>query len=216
MNARTKKLTTVAMLCAFAYAVMVVGRIPMILFLKYDPKDIIITIGGFIYGPFVAFVISIIVSIIELFTVSSTGFIGFLMNALASCGFACTAAAIYKHKRTMIGAVVGLMVGTVVMTIIMLLWNYLLTPLYMQTPRADIVAMLVPIFLPFNLVKGGINTALILLLYKPLVSALRKAGLLEIKEEENSKGRVKFGILAVASILLITCVLIVLAWQGVL
>ena len=47
MNAKTKKLTMVAMLCAVAYVVVVVVRIPVVLFLKYEPKDVVITIGGF-------------------------------------------------------------------------------------------------------------------------------------------------------------------------
>ena len=46
MNSNTKKLTSGAMLCAIAYVVMVIGRVPVILFLKYDPKDVIITLGG--------------------------------------------------------------------------------------------------------------------------------------------------------------------------
>jgi hypothetical protein len=37
------------MLSATAY--VVVGRIPVVLFLKYNPKDIIITLGGLIWGP---------------------------------------------------------------------------------------------------------------------------------------------------------------------
>ena len=48
MNNKTKKMTTVAMLCAIAYVVMAVGRIPIVLFLKYDPKDVVITLGGLI------------------------------------------------------------------------------------------------------------------------------------------------------------------------
>lgn len=51
MNSKTKKLTTVAMLCAITYVVMAVGRIPIVLFLKYDPSDVIVTLGGFIWGP---------------------------------------------------------------------------------------------------------------------------------------------------------------------
>lgn len=50
MNERTKKLTTLAMLCALSYIAVAVFRIPVVLFLKYDPKDVIIAIGGFIYG----------------------------------------------------------------------------------------------------------------------------------------------------------------------
>ena len=64
-DSKTKKLTMIGMLCAIAYAVMVVGRVPIVLFLKYDPKDVIITIGGFIFGPFTSFTISFIVSLIR-------------------------------------------------------------------------------------------------------------------------------------------------------
>ena len=37
---KTKKLTTISMLCALAYAAAAVGRIPLVLFLKYDPKNV--------------------------------------------------------------------------------------------------------------------------------------------------------------------------------
>ena len=43
MNSKTKKITTIAMLCAVTYVVMVVGRIPVVIFLKYDPSDVIVT-----------------------------------------------------------------------------------------------------------------------------------------------------------------------------
>ena len=39
MNNNTKKITTMDMLSAIAYVVVVVGRIPVVLFLKYDPED---------------------------------------------------------------------------------------------------------------------------------------------------------------------------------
>ena len=51
MNNKTRKITTIAMLCAITYIVMVVGRIPVVLFLKYDPSDVIVTLGGLIWGP---------------------------------------------------------------------------------------------------------------------------------------------------------------------
>ena len=40
MNVKAKRITTIAMLCALAYVVMAVGRVPVVLFLKYDPKDV--------------------------------------------------------------------------------------------------------------------------------------------------------------------------------
>ena len=131
MNSKTKKMTTLAVLCAISYVVMVMGRIPIVLFLKYDPKDVIITLGGLIWGPMSACIVSVIVSFIEMFTVSETGILGCLMNIVSSCSFACTASAIYKKKHTLSGAVIGLGVGSVAMVAVMLLCNYLITPLYM-------------------------------------------------------------------------------------
>lgn len=60
----------------------------------------------------------------------------------------------------------------------MLLWNYLITPIYQKMPREAIVDLLLPVFLPFNAVKGGMNLAATLLLYKPVVTALRRAKLI--------------------------------------
>lgn len=180
MNTKTKRLTTLAMLAAISYIVMVVGRIPMVMFLKYDPKDIIITVGGFIYGPLSAGLISAVVSLVEMVTVSDTGFYGLLMNIVSTCAFACVASAVYKKKHTLSGAVIGLSLGTLFMTAVMLLWNYYITPLYLQMPTEAVVGMLIPVFLPFNLIKGALNAAGTMLIYKPVTRALRKATLIPV------------------------------------
>ena len=57
----------------------------------------------------------------------------------------------------------------------MMLWNWLLTPLYMGVPREEVVKLLLPAFLPFNFIKGGLNAAITILLYKPALSALGRA-----------------------------------------
>ena len=178
MNNKTRKLTTIAMLCAISYVVMLFGRIPMVMFLKYDPKDVIITIGGFIYGPMMSAIISVCVSVVEMVTASDTGIYGLIMNVVSTCAFACTACAVYKYKRTFFGALSGLILATLFMTGVMLLWNYYITPLYMNTSREVVATMLVPAFLPFNLIKGSLNAALTMLIYKPVVSGLRKANLI--------------------------------------
>lgn len=218
-NTKTKKITAYAMFIAIAFVVMLVGRFPLIPavpFLKTDPKDVIIVIAGFIYGPISAFIISLIVSVIEMLTVSQTGPIGLLMNVLSTCAFACTAAAVYKKKRTLSGAVTGLIYGVIMMTALMLLWNYLITPLYMDTTRADIAAMLIPVFLPFNLLKGAINMGLTLLIYKPIVTALRKTKLIGqvVEGSAPNKSRTQ-GMVLLGFLLLATCALVILVLKGV-
>lgn len=86
-NQRIQQMTILAMLAALAYIVMVVGRIPVVLFLKYDPKDVVIAISGLLYGPLSAMSVSLVVSLVEMLTVSDTGFIGMVMNFLSSATF---------------------------------------------------------------------------------------------------------------------------------
>jgi len=207
-----RKMATTAMLCALAYVAVFLSRMlpPIVLFLQYDPKDIIITLGGFIFGPLSSALISVVVSLVEAVTVSDTGPIGLLMNIISTCTFACTAAVIYKKKRTLSGAIIGLIAGTLFTTAAMLLWNYAITPMYMNIPREEVKAMLIPAFLPFNLIKGGLNTAFTLLLYKPVVSALRKAKFIEPAKNADSKKALPDIAIAVVSLLLIASLIAVI------
>lgn len=203
----------IAMLAAIAYLIVAVVRIPVVLFLNYEPKDVVITIGGFILGPMASLVVSTVVSLLEMVTISQTGPIGCLMNLLSTCSFACTAALIYKRCRTLKGAVVGLLAGSVTMIAVMLLWNWLITPLYLGGTRESVEAMLLPVFLPFNALKAGLNSGLVIVLYKPITAALRKTGLLQARV--CVKSRAKPGVYLFAVALLVTCILFLLVLQGV-
>jgi len=193
--------------------VVAVGRIPVVLFLKYDPKDIIITLGGLIWGPLTSFTVSVIVSLIEMVTISENGILGCIMNIVSSCSFACTAAAIYKKKRTLKGAVTGLLAGSVAMVLVMLLWNYLIAPIYMGYPREVVARLLLPAFLPFNLLKSGLNAGFTFLLYKPVTTALRKAGY--ISGPQNVHGRKPVGLWLLSGVIVITCILLILSLNGI-
>ncbi len=181
MNRKTKNITAIGMFCALAYAAVVIGRVPLVLFLKYDPKDIVIAISGLALGPWASFSAALVVSFAEMCTISETGILGFIMNVRSSCSFACTAAFIYGKKQTSSGAVVGLFCGWFCMVPIMLFWNYFITPIYMGLPREAVAELLIPAFLPFNLIKGGLNAAITLILYKPVLTALRHSPFIETK-----------------------------------
>ena len=208
-----KQMVMLALLASIAYLIVSLVRVPVVLFLKYEPKDVIITIGGFLFGPMASFVVSLLVSLIEMVTISETGPIGALMNLLSTCCFACTASYIYKKNRTLKGAILALVIGSLLMTGAMVLWNWLITPLYMGYPREAVAAMLVPVFLPFNLLKAGLNTAFVLFLYKPLVNALRKTGLVETRYQGSGSDK-KMGASLLGVLLLATCILLLLVFQG--
>lgn len=218
MSRKANKLTVMAMLCALAFVAVVAIRIPLIPivpFLEYEPKDVIIMTGGFLFGPMSAALISIIVSFIEMITISSTGIIGLIMNILSTVAFVCPAAYLYKKHHSMKGAFIGMVAGTLLMTLIMVLWNYFITPIYMGYPREAVAELLLPAFVPFNLLKGGINTALTLLIYKPLVTTLRKSNLISFTDTASEKKRMfNMGITLVATVVLITCVMAVMVMRG--
>jgi len=216
----TRKLTVLAMLTALAFIVALV-RIPTgLLFFRYEAKDVIITIGGFIYGPSAVIAMSIVLSYIEMMTVSDTGYFGFIMNVIATCTFAGTAALVYKKWRTITGAAVGLIAGIMVNVPVMLMWNYFILPLFMPAvTREQALAMLVPVILPFNLIKGILNSALIMMLYKPLRNALDKARILprstNLDSQTPKSTKMNVGVLLISVFAVVTCVLFILSWRGI-
>ncbi len=215
--AGTHRLVVTAMLCAVSIIATLLGQLipPVAGFLSYDPKDAVVAISGFIYGPLTAVIISVISSTIEMLTMSSTGLYGLVMNVLSTCAFTVPAAWIYKKMHNMKGAVLGLLCGMIAMTVMMLLWNYIVTPFYMGVDRSAVVAMLPTVFLPFNLIKSGINTGLTMVLYKPLVTALRRANLVPAGAE-GQKGRFHIGFALLSAVILVTFILLFLVFTGVL
>lgn len=216
---KVKMLATLGMLAAMAFVITFICRltiIPSAPFLDLEFKSAIILIGGFIYGPLPALAVSVVVCVLEMLTFSSTGIIGCIMNILATAAFVCPAAFIYKKKKSLTGAIIGLLAGTVLMTGVMLLWNYLVTPLYMNVTREFISGLLLPAFLPFNVIKGALNSSVTLILYKFVVTALRKAKLLPQGGEQSQKKTSTFISSIIISVLIITsCVLVILAFNGV-
>lgn len=212
----TKKMTVLAVMTALAYIATVFIKVPVPLpgvnFLKYEPKDVIITIGGFTFGPLASLIMSVVVSLIEMITISETGPIGALMNFISTCAFACTASVIYKRFHTIKGAVASLSIGTIVMAVLMLAWNYLITPLYMGFPREAVAALLLPAFLPFNLIKAVLNSAITMIIYKPLSNIMKKTHLLpENTSEKTESGMKKYAfVYIIAAFIIITCVAVII------
>ena len=99
MKDKARKITAMGALCALAYTATAVGRVPLVLFLKYDPKDAVIAAGGLVLGPLAALAVTLAVSLAEMLTISENGVLGWMMNVISSCSFACTAALVYRRDR---------------------------------------------------------------------------------------------------------------------
>ena len=170
------RMVVLALFCALAYATMFVFRFN-VAFLTFDLKDVFLTIGGLLFGPIAAVVMSLLVAVLEFITVGDTGFYGFIMNFVSSAVFTGVCALVYRYKKKLSGAVIGLIAAVITMTAVMMVMNLFVTPLYMEnTSSADVAKMIPTLLLPFNLTKAVFNAALVLLLYKPVSRALKAAG----------------------------------------
>ncbi len=168
MKVSTKKMAVMAMLAAVSVLLVLIHiPFPPAPFLEYDPADIPILIGTFAYGPTAGIIITVVVSIIQGFTLSaSSGIIGIVMHILATGSFALVAGLIYQRKKTRKSAILALGLGVITMTVMMVLMNLIFTPIFMGTPVETVAGMLLPIIIPFNLMKASINAVATLLLYK--------------------------------------------------
>ena len=212
---KIKKITTLGILCSLAVITNLLISfpiIPLVSFLRYDPKDIIIVIGGFIYGPLSAMIMSVLTSLIEVFYRNAGGniLIDILMNVISTCSLACVAAYFYKKEHSRKGAIKGLIIGAVLSIAIMCLWNYIVTPIYYGMPREVVAALIVPGILPFNLIKNAINVLVVIYLYKPLVNLLRRNNL-----ANGSEGKVGIAFLIFVIFIILTIILLFLVQYGI-
>ena len=217
---KIKKMVILALISAMAYVITFVCRLPIMPsapFLDLEFKSAVILIGAYIFGPLSGLVMSFVICLLEMVTFSSTGIIGCIMNILATVSIVGPASLIYKKKRSTSGAIIGIAVGAICMTIAMVLWNYLVTPLYMGIPREVIVDMLIPVFVPFNLIKAGLNGGIALFIFRPLSEALQKTNLIP---RQNYVGKSKIsGIIVavlVSAFVITSCVLLIFAMNGML
>lgn len=165
-----------AMLAAISLALVLLIRIPFppAPFLVYDPADVPIIISGFAFGPLSGIAITVVVSFVQAFFLAGDGIIGFFMHVVATGSYVLVAGLIYRGHKTKKMAVAALVAGTITWVITMIGWNLIVTPFYMGVPVKAVIAMILPILLPFNLLKAGINSIIIFLIYKPIARLLHR------------------------------------------
>jgi len=176
-----KKMTNIGVLSALSLILMITIKfpiIPTVPYLLYEAGDLPILIIAFLYGAGSAVGATLILSILMAIFVGLGGPFGAFMHFLATGTLVFVAGYIYNQNRTLKTAVYGLLLGSLAMTIIMAFANLLLTPIFYGIPRQEVLKVLVPGIIPFNIAKSFINSGLTLLIYKKLAAFLKSKGLL--------------------------------------
>lgn len=183
MNPKTKKLAVMAMLVALSVVMVSLVHFPIFPaapFLEYDPADIPILIGALLYGPLAGIVLTVVASVIQGLTVSAgAGLYGILMHIIATSTLVIVAGGIYRLRRSTRFNIVGLVLGTLTMGGVMMVANHFITPYFSGWPVAAVDAMLLPVILPFNLIKAGVNSMLTFLVYRVLAKRLEGGPILQ-------------------------------------
>ena len=108
-------------------------------------------------------------------TVSASGGIyGIIMHIIATGTFVLVAGFLYQKHKTKKGALIALLCGVVAWGLIMMPANLIITPIFTGMPVEAIRGILLPIILPFNLIKAGINAVVTFLVYKSVSPLLHR------------------------------------------
>lgn len=165
--------------CLAAVAVVLVWLIhfpliPAAPFLEYDMADVPVLLATVLFGPVWGMLMLTVVSLIQAFLLGGNGWVGAVMHTVASGALVWIVGAFTRRCVKPARFAIGLVLGALAMAAVMVPMNLTLTVYFLGTPRAAVVEMLLPIILPFNLLKAGINCALTAVVYTALRPLLRR------------------------------------------
>lgn len=178
----TRQLVTMALMCAIGALLSFIEfpLLPGVTWLKFDASNMPAMVAGFAFGPAGGVAVGIITAIIHGLLMAD--FTGALMNMLVVTCFVLPAALIYKKKRTFSGAIIGLIFSVIAGIIGAIIGNLLLTPSWLGVPFEAVVALIIPVLIPFNIIKGIINALLTLIIYKSISNIITP-------KKDQTKGR---------------------------
>ncbi len=183
-----RAISRVAMLSVIGFLLMLI-EVPILFiapeFIKMDISELPTLLGAFTMGPIYGVLICGLKNILHIvIRGTTTGGVGELSNFIIGSVFAFVSASIYRKNKTYKRAIIGLTSGVLIMTALSMVSNYyVIFPLYAKIiPMEAIIGMgsavsekvtdlwsfMVYCILPFNLLKGLITSALMMLVYKKL------------------------------------------------
>lgn len=178
----TRQLVTMALMCAIGTLLSFIEfpLLPGVTWLKFDASNMPAMVAGFAYGPAGGVAVGIVTAIIHGLLMAD--FTGALMNILVVTCFVLPATLIYKKKRTYKFAIIGLVFSIIAGVIGSIIGNLLLTPSWLGVPFDAVVALIIPVLIPFNLLKGLLNSVITLIVYKSISNIITP-------KKDQKKGR---------------------------
>ncbi len=162
-------------------------------FYELDFSEVPVLLGTFAMGPGAGAMIELVKILINfVLRGSDTGGVGEFANFLIGCSLIIPAGFIYKRNKTFKNAILGMIVGTMTLAVVGAFLNYyLLLPLFsniygapiqafidmgnaVNSAIVDLKTLVLYAVVPFNLFKGIVVSAMVLLVYKKVSPILHK------------------------------------------
>ncbi|NLB32314.1 MAG: ECF transporter S component [Tissierellia bacterium] len=162
-------------------------------FYKLDFSEVPVLLGAFALGPAAGAMIELVKILLNfVLNGTDTGGIGEIGNLLIGLSFIVPAGCIYKKHKSFKSAILGMVVGTISLALVGAFFNYfLLLPVYSKIYGApiqafidmakalnpaitDLKTFIMYAVVPFNIFKGIVTSAMVMLIYKRLSPILHK------------------------------------------
>lgn len=182
---RLRSMIAIAMLSSISFVLMLFNfpLPPFPAFLQVDFSEVPAIIAAITMGPVAGILVELLKNVLDwLFSGSPTGVpVGHMANFATGVLFILPVWWVYHRLSTAKGMTTGLILGTLSMAVGMSLLNYVLfLPLYVKFMNFPVMSgeelyqMIVLGILPFNLLKGIILAAIILLLFRSMQRWIEK------------------------------------------
>ena len=149
------RMAQMGMLAAIAIVLVTVTQFPIIPaapFMKYDMADVPILLGTLLFGTVPGLVMHVVAS----------GALVVLVGQFSG----------WHHKFR--DTVAGMVLGTLAMTALMIPLNLVLTSYFQGVPMQAVVDMIIPVIIPFNLIKASANCVITAIVFKALQPFVRR------------------------------------------
>ena len=170
----TRRIATTALLCALSFVLTFVEFpiFPPAPWLMYDPSGIVAFVAALAFGPSTGAVTVVLPWVLK--TLFSFNPWGHLMAVVAGVALCVPAALVARRVQGPRGLALGMALGAVCSLVACVIGNIIVTPLYTAVSVSDVIAMIVPILLPFNAIKIALNCVVTVLVSKPVAQIVSR------------------------------------------
>ena len=176
---RLLRLCQAALLAAVAVVLVYFIHFPIIPaapYLEYDMADVPVLLATLLFGPGWGLAILTVVSVIQAFLLGGSGWVGCVMHIIASGALVLLVGWIYGKSESFVRLLVGMVLGVIAVVLLMIPLNLVLTVHFNGAPAEMVRQMMVPVIIPFNLIKAGVNAVLTVIVYRVLGPVLKRIG----------------------------------------